>query len=139
MLGIDICSETDLLPRIVIGDCNKIRRTYIWTKFILSRMGYNTDRIDRLISKTTYTKWVGNFKQMGNGTTFIQKHKFNHSILSILTGYHPKISLLLLFILLFLFISIFIPKLITLKQSTSTLPLASCRSNSARLLTPIRN
>jgi len=141
MSGIEVCSATDLLPRIVIGECNNIRRTYVWIKFILSRMGQHTDEIDRLINKTTYIKWVGNFKQMRNGTAIIQTTKFDQSILIILTGYHRKISFLILFILLFVFISIFIPKLILSRQSTSKLPLTSSISSgstSLRLLTPIK-
>jgi hypothetical protein len=141
MFGIEDCSYTDLFSRTIISECNNVRRTYVWSKFILSRIGQNTHEIDRLISKTTYIKWQGNFKHMRNGTAIIQSNRFDKSILVILTGYHPKISFIVLFIILFVFISIFIPKLISSRQSTSKLPLTSSispGSTSLRLLAPIK-
>jgi hypothetical protein len=141
MFGIEDCSCTDLFSRTIISECNNVRRTYVWSKFILSRIGQNTYEMDRLISRTSYIKWHGNFKHMRNGTAIIQSNRFDKSILMILSGYHPRISFLLLFIILFVFISIFIPKLISSRQSTSQLPLTSSISsgtNSLRLLAPIK-
>lgn len=141
MLGIEVCSYTDLSARVIVGECSNIRRKYIWTKFILSRMEQNTFEIDRLINKTTYITWVDNFKQMRNGTAIVQTTKFGQSILIILSDYHPKISFIILFILLFVFIFIFIPKLISSRQSISKLPLTSSvssGSSSLRLLAPIK-
>jgi hypothetical protein len=141
MFGIEDCSYTDLFFRTIISECNNVRRTYVWSKFILSRIGQNTYEMDRLISRTSYIKWHGNFKHMRNGTAIIQSNRFDKSILMILSGYHPRISFLLLFIILFVFISIFIPKLISSRQSTSKLPLTSSISsgtNSLRLLAPIK-
>jgi len=141
MLGIEDCSYTDLFSRVIITECNNLRRLYVWSKFILSRIRQNTYEIDRLINKTTYTKWRGDFKYMRNGTAIIQSDKFDKSILIILTGYHPRISFIVLFIILFVFISIFIPKLISIRQSTNKLPLVSSTSSgstSLRLLTPVK-
>jgi hypothetical protein len=143
MSGIEDCSYTNLFLRTIISECNNVRRTYVWSKFILSRIGQNTYEIDRLISRTIYTKWQGNFKYMRNGTAIIQTNRFDQSILIILSDYHTKISFLVLFIILFVFISIFIPKLITNRQSmtSSKLPLTSSGStgtNSLRLLAPIK-
>jgi len=143
MSGIEDCSYTDLFLRTIISECNNVRRTYVWSKFILSRIGQNTYEMDRLISRTIYMKWQGNFKHMRNGTAIIQSNRFDQSILIILSGYHPNTSCLVLFIILFVFISIFIPKLISFRQSTTTskLPLTSSASsgtNSLRLLAPIK-
>lgn len=138
MSGIEDCSYTDLFSRIIITECNNLRRLYVWSKFILSRIGQNTYEIDRLINKTSYTKWRGDFEYMRNGTTIIQTHKFDKSILVILFGSHPRISFIVLFIVLFVFISIFIPKLISNRQSTNKLPLVSSGSSSLRLLTPVK-
>jgi len=142
MFGIEDCSYTNLFSRTIISECNNLRRTFVWLKFILSRIGQNTYEIDRLISKTTYIKWRGDFKHMRNGTAIIQSNRFDKSILIILSSYHPKISFMVLFIILFVFISILIPKLISSRQSTSSkLPLTSSissGSNSLRLLAPIK-
>jgi hypothetical protein len=141
MSGIESCSYTDLFSRIIISECNNERRRHVWSKFILSRTGQNTYEIDRLINKTIYITWRGDFKHMRNGTAIIQSNKFNNSILILLSGYHPKISFIVLFILFFVFISIFIPKLILSRQSTSKLPLTSSISSgstSLRLLAPIK-
>jgi hypothetical protein len=143
MSGIEDCSYTDLSLRTIINECKNVRRTYVWSKFILSRIGQNTYEMDRLISRTVYLKWQGNFKHMRNGTAIIQSNRFDQSILIILSSYHPKISFLMLFIILFVFISILIPKLISTRQSmtSSKLPLTSSGlpgTNSLRLLAPIK-
>jgi len=141
MFGIEDCSYTDLFSRTIISECNNVRRTYVWSKFILSRIGQNTYEMDRLIKRTTYIKWRGDFKHMRNGTAIIPVNKFDKLILIIVSGYHPKISFIILFILLFVFISIFIPKVISPRQPTSKLPLTSStssRSNSLRLLAAIK-
>jgi len=142
MFGIEDCSYTNLFSRTIISECNNLRRTYVWLKFILSRIGQNTYEIDRLISKTTYIKWRGDFKYMRNGSAIIQSNSFDKSILIILSNYYPKIIFVVSFIILLVFISILIPKLISSKQSTSSkLSLTtsiSSGSNSLRLLAPIK-
>ena len=71
LIGIEDCSYTDLQSRIIINECNDIRRIYIWSKFIFSRIGQNTIEIDRLIQTTSYIKWQGDFKQTRNGTAIV--------------------------------------------------------------------
>jgi len=77
MFGIEDCSYTDLFSRLIISECSNVRRIYVWSKSILSRLGQNTYEIDRLISKTTYIKGDGNFKHMRNGTAIIRSWRFN--------------------------------------------------------------
>jgi hypothetical protein len=110
LVGIEDCSYTDLLSRIIISECNNIRRVYIWSKFILSRLGQNTFEIDRLIQTTTYIKWRGDFKQTRNGTAIIS----DNSILILIKNSYTKI----LFILIFTIIFIFILKIICYRQSS---------------------
>jgi hypothetical protein len=140
--GIEDCSYTDLFSRIIISECNNVRRLYVWTKYLLSRIGQDTYNIDRLIEKTSHVKWRGDFKYMRNGTAIIQEDRFDRSIFIFLSGYHPKLSFIVLFFLiLFVFISIFIPKLISIRQSNLKLPVTSSlslESNSLRLLAPAK-
>jgi len=118
LFGIEDCSYTDLISRLIINECNNIRRIYVWSKFILSRIGQNTLEIDRLIETTTYIKWHGDFKQTRNGTRIISINKINlldNSILIILINSYLKI----LFIIIFgIIIIIFISKNICYRQSS---------------------
>ncbi|CAF0785598.1 unnamed protein product [Adineta ricciae] len=138
MAGIEDCSYTDLFSRVIITECSNLRRLYIWSKFILSRLGQDTYEVDRLISKTSYTKWRGDFVQMRNGTAIIQPNEFDQSTLNVFFGYHFNISFLALLILIFVFISIFISKLLPTRQISQKLPSVSLASPRANLLTPIK-
>ncbi|UJR21659.1 hypothetical protein I4U23_024736 [Adineta vaga] len=106
MSGIEDCSYTDLFSCIIITECSNLRRLYIWSKFILTRLGQDTCEINRLINKTSYTKWRGDFVHMRNGTAIIQTNELNQPIFIILSDYHSKISFLVLLILIFVFISV---------------------------------
>lgn len=148
LTGIEDCSYTDLFSRTIISECSNLRRTYVWLKYIFSRLGQTSFEIDRLItSRTRYIKWQGNFQSMRNGTAILPEHRFDSRILMILFDYHPTMSLVALFILLFVFISIFIPKFIASRQSISTnkFPVTtsstttSPSNHSLRLLATIKN
>jgi len=108
LFGIEDCSYTDLISRLIISECNNIRRIYVWSKFILSRTRQNTLEIDRLIQTTTYIKWHGDFKQTRNGTAIISTNKINILNNSIL------------FIIIFGILIIFISKNISYRQSISS-------------------
>ena len=145
LTGIEDCSYTDLFSRTIISECSNLRRTYVWLKFLFSRLGQPSLDIDRLIlSRTKYIKWQGNFQSMRNGTAILPTHRFDSTILMIVFDYHPNLSLILLFILLFVFISIFIPKIISSRQSIHanklpvTTSVTSSGNNSLRLLATIK-
>lgn len=139
MSGIEDCSYTDLFSRLVITECSNLRRLYVWSRFLLSRLGQATHEIDRLINQTSYTKWRGDFVQMRNGTAIVPAQHIDRSLIRIISGYHPKIFLALF--ILFAFVSIFTPKLIPIRHSSSKLPSVSATShgpNASRLLAPIK-
>jgi len=114
LIGIEDCSYTDLLSCIIISECNNIRRRYIWSKFILSRIGKNTLEIDRLIQTTTYIKWRGDFKQTRNGTAIISTNPMNNSILIFITNSYSRILFLIIFVIIYILIS----KMIWYRQSS---------------------
>lgn len=134
MSGIEVCSETDLVSRTVISECNPIRRVYVWSKYLLQRNGIDSYAIDRLIETTTYLKWEGNFKQTRNGTAILPQRIILFSSSSILL---PIFAL----ILLLLFILIFLPKVVFSSRQTSpcTAPQAILtKKPSSMLLTPVK-
>ena len=144
--GIEDCSYTDLFSRTIISECSNLRRAYVWLKFIFSRLGQSSSEIDGLItSRTNYIKWQGNFQSMRNGTAILPASRFDSRISMILFDYHPNLSLMALFILLFVFISLFIPKFIASRQSiptnkspVTTTSITSPSTHSARLLATIK-
>jgi hypothetical protein len=144
MFGIEDCSYTDLLSRTIISECNNVRRTYIWSKFILSRVGQNTVEINRLIQTTTYIKWRGDFKQTRNGTAVLSTNAISmsdNSILIIIKNSYSRISLFVLSIIMLTFVFIFTCKCVCFRQSTShKLPLNSIshKTTSTMLLTPVK-
>lgn len=134
LIGIQDCSYTDLYSCTLINECSTVRRTYVWSKYVLKRIHKNADIIDHLINSTTiYNKWNPNFKQMRNGTAIIQLNQYDRS----------KFVFILIFILLFLVISICFLR----KQSTSSTsidrqlliaPSTSPPMKSSRLLAPVK-
>lgn len=107
LFGIEDCSYTDLPSRMIISECNHNRRAYVWSKFILSRLGQNTFEIDRLIQTTTNCiKWNKDFKQTRNGTAIISSNFIQNSYL--------KFGFLLIFIIIFIFIF----KIFSFRQSS---------------------
>lgn len=139
--GIEDCSYTDLYSRTLINECSNIRRTYVWSKYILKRIHRDTQEIDQLIdTKTIYTKWNPNFKHMRNGTAIIRLNQYDRSILILLSNSQSKIFFILIFILLFLLISMCLIRkqstLITDKQLI--IPSTSPKINPSRLLAPVK-
>jgi hypothetical protein len=121
MFGIEDCSYTDLLSRIVISECNNIRRIYVWSKFVLSRIGQDHSEIDRLIQTTTYNKWQGDFKQTRNGTAVISTNTMNifeNSIRINITNSYSRILIVGLCMIILGIIFIFITKIISFRQSS---------------------
>jgi hypothetical protein len=137
MLGIEDCSYTDLFSRTIISECSNVRRIYVWSKFILTRLGETTLNIDRLIEKTIYLKWHGDFKHMRNGTAVLSLTPFDQSVRTIFSFYHTHLPLMVLFILLTLFISVFIPKLLVYRASSTNQCSSSTGSTSSMLLAPV--
>jgi hypothetical protein len=145
MFGLVECLYTDLLSKTIIIQCNDKRQILVWSKFIFSRIGQNTLEIDRLINTTTkFDIWRGDFKHTRNGTAIIPINKLNKSILFILTDYHPRISfIVLLIIIIILFIWNIILKRISSRQSPiinnkSPLISMSSGSTSSMLLAPVK-
>ncbi len=134
MLGIEDCSYTDLLSRTIISECSNVRRIYVWSKYILSRIGQNTLEIDQLIQRTTYIKWRSDFKQTRNGTAVLSDNTIN--LLD-----NPRISLIVLFIIIFVLIFIFIPKIICFYRQSlinkSPMNSISSKTSSTMLLAPV--
>jgi hypothetical protein len=116
LAGIEDCSYTDLLSCTIISECKNIRRIYVWSKFVLSRIGQNTFEIDRLIQTTTYIKWRGDFKQTRNGTAIISTDTMNIFDNSILT--YSRIFMIIVCILMLTISFIFIRKILFLRQSS---------------------
>jgi hypothetical protein len=110
LIGIEDCSYTDLLSCIIISECNNIRRRYVWSKFILSRIGKNTLEIDRLIQTATYIKWRGDFKQTRNGTAIIS----TNPMIIFITNSYSRILFLIIFVIIYILIS----KIIWYRQSS---------------------
>ena len=137
MLGIEDCSYTDLFSRTIISECNNVRRIYVWSKFILTRLGETTLNIDRLIKKTIYLKWHGDFKHMRNGTAILPVTSFDQSVRTLFSYSHSYLPFIVLFILL-LFIFIFIPKILVYGQSSTHQCLTSAGSTSSMLLAPVK-
>ena len=136
--GIEDCSYTDLLSRTIISECKSIRRTYVWSKFILSRIGQDTFEIDRLIQTTTYIKWSGDFTHTRNGTAIISTTTRDISYGSfriIVINTHPVILMIILCILMFTLSCFYIRrKLLSLRQSSMHSSMIT-KSNSALLST----
>jgi hypothetical protein len=119
--GIEDCSYTDLISCTIISECKNVRRIYVWSKFILSRIGQNTFDMDRLIQTTTYIKWRGDFKQTRNGTAIISTDTMNifeNSILIFIVSSYSRILMIILCVLMLAIGFIFIRKILCLRQSS---------------------
>nr|ACD54727.1 beta-1,3-galactosyltransferase 1-like protein [Adineta vaga] len=54
MNGIKYCSHTDLLRNVLINHCDNDRRTLVWRKFLLARVGQDTSHIDAELALRKY-------------------------------------------------------------------------------------
>lgn len=136
--GIEDCSYTDLLSRTIISECKSIRRTYVWSKYVLSRIGQDTFEIDRLIQTTPNIKWSGDFTHTRNGTAIIStttRNTSDGSFRILIVDIHPVILMIILCILMFTLSCFYIRrKLHSLRQS-SMHSTTTIKSNSALLST----
>ena len=145
MAGIEDCSYTDLFTRTIISECSHVRRIYVWSKFILTRIGQSTAEIDHLIdTTTTYVKWQGNFKQMRNGTALVSidpTSAFDRTLLLLLANVHSRIAVTILFTLAIVLLVIFLPKAACCRSSSAakvSLHSKPSRPTSSMLLAPVR-
>ena len=146
MAGIDDCSCTNLFTRTIISECSHVRRIYVWSKFILTRIGQSTAEIDHLIdTTTTYVKWQGNFKQMRNGTALVlavdPMSTFNRTLSLVLADVHSRIAVITLFTIVIVLLVIFLPKAACCRSPSAakvSLHSKPSRATSSMLLAPVR-
>ncbi|UJR18816.1 hypothetical protein I4U23_021943 [Adineta vaga] len=117
MNGIKYCSHTDLLRNVLINHCDNDRRTLVWRKFLLARVGQDTSHIDAELALRKYfdipiprnrTRYAPHI--MSSNTTICP-----HMIPVFICNYRSKNITVILIIILIMMVSMLTQKLASLR------------------------